>query len=257
MDNPELPDVFILSVDDYPVAHMPKSKLAAVMNYDQVIPKCTTLSLIDDGKEFTGLKIRKLDFDLSFRYCDSTAGVVKFIARWAQSRSAEDAFWATYKRATPSDNFPSGVFEEFIMEMFEGLRLFEPNIHTDVLDYVVDFVIDCIREDYLHETHGGSIVEDLIKRWINASISVSKSPTKMHSVFANYILHHQNGEVDPDFEDNEGEIIIETVQSWKEKVWSAKDFSILPQEITAEDFNDYCRYHTHEDSRSCYRKKQK
>jgi hypothetical protein len=243
---------------------MTKSELATVMNYNQAISESTTLSLFeDDGKEFKGLKVRKLDFDTSFGFGDSSSDVIKFIACWAQTRSAENTFRATYKRARPCENFLGEIYEElrfcdkFIMEMFEDLRSFEPNVHTDILDSVVDFVIDCIRQDHMYEAYGGNLFEDLIKRWNCISISVSKPPTKMHSVLANYILHHQNGEVDPDFEGDEGEIIIETVQSWKEKVWSAKDFSILPQEITAEDFNDYCRYHTHEDSRSCYRKKQK
>lgn len=215
---------------------MTKSKLAAVMNYDQVIPKCTTLSLIDDGKEFTGLRIRKLDFGASLE-------LIKYITHWAQNQSAEEAYHAAHEHEETPDTF--------IMDLFEEMRSFTPDLTVNFIDSYIDWVIDAIRGDYMYG--GGDLFEDLILRWCNCSSSDSKSPTKMYRIFANYILHQQDGDFDPKLGSSIGDVIKEIVQSWKKEVWRTKDFSILPQNIAAQDFNDYCRYHSHGDSHTCYR----
>ncbi|KAH0365228.1 hypothetical protein KCU65_g6218, partial [Aureobasidium melanogenum] len=246
MANSGLPDSFIVSVNGDPVAQMTKSELAAVMNYDQAIAKCKTLSLTEDGKEFRGLKIHKLDFDTSLEYDNSTSDVIKFIT-------------AKELAATSLGKYPKEMRfrNQFIMELFEDLRSFKPEVHTDILDSIVDFVMDSLRLDYLFEVHDGVYFEELIKSWNSVSSNSESPSTKMHNVFANYVLHHRDGDLDPEFAWGQGHMVNEAVQSWKKEIWRIKDFSTLPQDITAKDFNDYCRYHIHGDSQSCYRETRK
>jgi hypothetical protein len=42
---------------------------------------------------------------------------------------------------------------------------------------------------------------------------------------------------------------------WLLEMWQAKDWSVGPKDILAEDFDEYCRYHEHGD-KPCYRLEQ-
>lgn len=75
-------------------------------------------------------------------------------------------------------------------------------------------------------------------------------PHALHYLYANYLVYHQKGNTN-----RAGTKARRIVRNWLQTVCEKREFGgVVPKDILAEDFGDYCRYHEH-GSDLCYRLK--
>jgi hypothetical protein len=117
-----------------------------------------------------------------------------------------------------------------------------PVVHPNVSDALIDCLISIIQNGDEND------VKKILHEWCAGCNLTNRDGTNaIHLVLANYLFYNHCGEVLKDLQDStEGEKIAYMVNSWKKDLWKTKDWSVVPQDIKAPDFNDHCHYHCHD-----------
>lgn len=190
------------------------------------------------------IKIRayNLDTDLTVSNTCNGSDYAVYLANWAKSGDFKEAMAKTALNKTGSG--PS------VIDLLAMSSDMDPVVHPNVSDALIDCLISIIQNGDEND------VEKILLEWCAGWNLTNRDGTDaIHLVLANYLFYNHCGEVRKDLQDNgEGQAIADIVDAWKQDLWKTKDWSVVPQDIKAHDFNDHCHYHCHKDR--CWREPQ-
>lgn len=205
-----------------------------------------TVSATLDGQPLDAGTIGHIDYD----YDES---VVKFIGHWVHERDASTALNASLPINMNWIAFFAAVFKFYVdhEEQFFGLH-----------DSLMDILIGWMRiASYIEDTE--SMMKDVYsaiggheldhqqysKIWSSSQMIELLAAVHMH--YDIYRSSYIGDKLD----------LAVKVQFWAlheyRKARAVDDFTKLPQDPLADDFDQYCLYHNHEEDGTCYRTKQR
>ncbi|KAG9660488.1 hypothetical protein KCU95_g3395, partial [Aureobasidium melanogenum] len=242
--------VFLQAFDDNgvfnTVAHVPGVRYREICNTRGSDP-CYAITKCVDGVE---IKEVKLMYHESF---------VKFYAHWINEPNAEAAFEICLPK-----NISWPLFACDVLRFWQ-----DESLHDDLHDSMVDCIIERMRfrkqqnwSPVLLINALYSSVEATEEESQNGTCSTQE--TQLSNLLAVLYLHHRKTELVGQNRIYMGESRvldlkhdIKTIaMSLLIEAAAGEDFSKLPQDPLAIDFDDHCRYHTHGDDKICHKQKQ-
>lgn len=228
MWNPRV-KIVILQYKDEPIANLTFSEFEVLIDGDDI----EMLSAPNDPN----VKIGVYNLDLR-DICSDTwdeAVYAYYLAHWAKSGDVKDAM-----AKTAMDMGGSGPSVIDLLAMSYDMKDY---LHPKVSDTLIDHLISIIQAS--GDNDGQRILKEWCTAW-NLVEYVGPATHGTHRLFANYIFHNHYAEVSSVLKQtSEGQRVAKIVNAWKRELWKTKDWSVVPQDIQAQDFNDHCRYHCH------------
>lgn len=232
----------ILKADDEVVAHVPGKDFRAVCHIHNEHSRLRNLTLSEAGKDVSSVHVKTINF------VGEPKSHIKFMAHWIRSHDVGSSLNASFVRGQPAPH--SGELDRewlsFMFRLMTRLSRFcnnQPGIH----DFLSDMLLDYLR------TRKECEIDDIHKLYKSTKSSWS---SRTDPIFANLLLHHRGGFVECVYDDDVfggfGSMEHRIATGWISDAWRTKDWSDVPQDILADDFDDYCRYHTH-GNKPCHR----
>jgi hypothetical protein len=231
-------EIVILQHNNKPIANLALPEFRSLFQEEQL-----TELLSAPGDVNIKIRAYNLDAGLTVSNTCNESDYAVYLANWVKSGDVKEAM-----AKTALDKTGSGPSVIDLLAMSSDMV---PVVHPNVSDALIDCLISIIQDGDEND------VEKILHEWCCTGWNLTNrdGTDAIHLVLANYLFYNHCGEVRKDLLDNtEGQEIADVVNAWKRDLWKTKDWSVVPQDIKAQDFNDHCHYHYYKDR--CWRDSQ-
>lgn len=223
----------ILKVDGKLVGLVPSNELRYFYEINDRNSTMKHVTLSEAGEDIGSLQIRIVSLE-----AESTESIA-LLHNWTSSCNLRQALDASLIRSQPAprDGQLDREWLAFLLHLVTSTKL------SNIQDPLTDIFLGYLKQRRL---------EDLDE--IYALYKGTRRPRnrKAHHIFANLLLHHrENFLEDSGLKPCMPDEVESIAMYWIGQAWKTKDWTAVPQDILAEDFNDHCRYHKH-GNHPCY-----